>query len=153
MNSSSQKLLGYSISILLVLTIGGCQVNGTYKNRESDKRDGEAVAIDFFELLSKSEHQKIYNLFSERFYEVSDTLELKKLLDMSNEQLGEIENFEIEDWETESVVGTNSQVKYGFLYNVKRSKFPSKETIVLQKEKDDIKILSYNVKSEGFNTN
>jgi hypothetical protein len=140
------------LSVLLIcLFVVSCRFNSSYINREEDKRDAEQVIAQFYELLKNHQDYKgTYRLFDKRFFEVTDTQKLNEIYDITFEKLGNVENYDIEKWETEAIVGANPKTNYVFLLNVKRSNYTSKEQITLLKEKDDIKVISYHVNSDGL---
>uniref|UniRef100_A0A0N4ZEB5 DM10 domain-containing protein n=1 Tax=Parastrongyloides trichosuri TaxID=131310 RepID=A0A0N4ZEB5_PARTI len=78
--------------------------------------------------------------FDKRFFEVTDTQKLNEIYDISFEKLGDVESYDIEKWETQAIVGTDPKTNYVFILNVKRSNYASKETVMLLKEKDEVKI-------------
>lgn len=149
MKKKMKTILNVFPLVLFVMFVS-CRFNSSYINREEDKREGEIVISEFYELLKNQDHKGTYKLFNKRFFEITDTQKLNEIYDISLEKLGEVESFEIAKWETEAIIGTNSRTNYVFLCDVKRSNFTSKETITLIKEKDEITILSYYVNSAGF---
>lgn len=136
--------------IPICLTFFSCHFNSTYNNREADKQDGEKAIAVFYELLKSKSIEDTYRLFDRRFFEVTDTQKLNEIYDISFSKLGNVESYDIEKWETQAVVGTDPKTNYVFLLKVRRSSYVSKETVTLQKENDEIKIISYHVNSEGF---
>lgn len=136
--------------ITICLFVSSCRFNSTYNNRETDKQNGERVVTAFYELQKSKNYEETYRLFDKRFFEVTDTQKLNEIYDISFEKLGDVESYDIEKWETEAIVGTDPITNYVFLLNVKRSNYASKETVTLIKEKDEIKIISYHVNSDGL---
>ena len=136
--------------VILFLMLVSSRFNSSYINREEDKRDAEQVIVQFYGLLKNQDYKGTYRLFDKRFIEVTDTQKLNEIYDISFEKLGNVESYNIEKWETEAIVGANSKTNYVFLLNVKRSNYASKETVTLLKEKDDIKVISYHVNSDGL---
>jgi len=149
LSSVSCKLFA-RFSIPICFIIAGCHFNSTYNNREVDKQDGEKAVSEFYELLKNKNYKGTYTFFDKRFFEVIDTQKLNEIYEIAFEKLGSVESYDIEQWGTESVVGTDPKTNSQFLCNVKRSNFVSKETITLIKEKGEIKIISYHVNSDGF---
>lgn len=147
------RIINRLITIFIVpvcFLVTSCHFNSTYYNREADKKEGEKAVAQFYELLKNKDYKGTYKFFDRRFFEVTDTQKLNEIYDIAFEKLGNIESYDIERWETEAIVGTDSRVNYLFLCDVKRLNFASKETITLIKEKDEIKIISYHVNSDGF---
>ena len=70
---------------------------------------------------------------------------------MTSEKLGVLEATEILTWETRRVEGSNPVADYAFVYKSTYENFPAKETIRLTREEDgQIRIISYNIISDGF---
>ncbi|HTO16566.1 MAG TPA: hypothetical protein VLZ83_12400 [Edaphocola sp.] len=136
--------------VILFLMLVSCRFNSSYINREEDKRYGEQAIAQFYELLKNQDYKETYRFFDKRFFEVTDTQKLNEIYDITFEKLGNVEHYNIEKWETESIVGKDPKTNYVFLLNVKRSYYESKETFTLLKEKDEIKIISYYVNSDGL---
>jgi len=140
-------------SFLLVLTLvslTSCNFNSFYTDRKSDKEDAESVTTKFYYLLRDKKYQDTYKLFSPRFLEITNESKIKDIYDASDNKLGSIKDQNLISWKTNIVEGSNPKSEYLLVYEVKREKFISKETIRLEKENDTIKILAYNVQSDGF---
>lgn len=145
----SQKLFLFFI-IPICLVFSSCRFNSTYNNRETDKQDGEKAVAAFYELLKNKSYKETYRLFDKRFFEVTDTQKLNEIYNIAFEKLGDVESYDIEKWETQAIVGTDSKTSYIFLLNVKRSNYASKETATLLKEREEVKIVSYHVNSDDL---
>ncbi|TCD21055.1 hypothetical protein EZ456_19170 [Pedobacter psychrodurus] len=138
----------YLLCLLFALT--SCNFNSTYINREEDKKDAEKVANEFYKLLEKKEYNKIDPFFSTQFKAVTNLGKLKKFLSATSDKLGEIKSEKLDHWESKVIRGSNASAHYVLYYIVERAKFQAKETVTLTAENDQIKILGYNVNSEGF---
>lgn len=142
--------------ILLFVTIAGCigmtscHVNSTYQNRDEDRREGEKVISELYDFIEKGNYDEAYKLFDKKFFDVTDTQKLNRIFEVSQNRLGKIKSYTLENWQTEAIVGTDPKTNYFFVCIVKRSNFDSKETVILEKVKSTIKILGYNVNSDGF---
>lgn len=147
---SKSKRIFFAELVVICLILTGCHFNSTFENRESDKKDGEQVIAEFYKLLKHEKYKETYVLFDERFFKVTDTQKLKEIYDISFEKLGNIQSCNIDRWETQAIIGTDSKTNYLFQCDVKRSNYASKETIRLIKDKAGIKILSYHVNSDGL---
>jgi hypothetical protein len=140
-----------TILILFISTfITSCTFNSSYVDREVDRQEAERVTVKFFYLLHEKKFNETHSLFSPRFMEVTNKEKLNQLFQASEEKLGSVKDQSLESWNTNVVKGTNSKSEYLLVYNVKRTKFNSKETLRLEKENDTIKILYYNIESEGL---
>jgi len=108
------------------------------------------VAQGFYDLIKKGDYAKTYVLFSDKFFAVTDTSKLNNLLKAIDDKLGSIENTQLEKWETQVITGTDENSTYALQYVVKHKKFESKEFFTMVKEDGQIKIIGYNVNSDGF---
>ena len=136
------------LSLICSLTLIGCSINSTYYNRENDREDGVKVVVKFYHLLGDMKYQETYQLFDESFFKVTDTQTLRKLYDITFDKLGKPEGCDLQKWKTQAIVGSNPQTDYEFVCIVKRSKYPSRETITLKKVNEEIKIVRYSVNSD-----
>ncbi len=140
----------YIFICIIFFSLSSCNFNNHYTNRPLDKEQVESVTTKFYYLLRDKKYKETHSLFSPRFLEVTDTSKINKIFQASDEELGEIKDQILETCETNVVEGSNPISEYLLVYDVKRTKFNSKETIHLEKENGVIKILSYNVQSDGF---
>jgi hypothetical protein len=122
-----------------------CNFNTTSSNSESDKREGEEITHKLYYYLETTDFKKAEHLFSEKFFEVTDREKLQKIFSQTQDQLGNIQNFSLLEWNTFVVKGSNPKSEYLFLYQVEREKKPSVEKIGMIKENDSIKIVSYHI--------
>ena len=140
----------YVFIILFSLFLSSCNFNRTYTDRPIDREEAERVTVKFYYMLRDKKYNQTHALFSPRFIEVTDTSKLNNIFKTSDEQLGKIEDQTLETCKTNIVEGSNPISEYLLIYKVRRNKFYSKETIRLEKENDTIKILAYNIQSDGF---
>ncbi|WP_145859494.1 hypothetical protein [Pedobacter suwonensis] len=127
-----------------------CNVNSTYINREEDKKDAERVANQFYEFLQKKEFQKVIPLLSTKFKAATSTEKLNDYLNGALSKLGEIKSEKLDHWESKVVKGSNPSANYVLYYVVERTKYQSKETVILTAENNQIKIQGYSVNSDGL---
>jgi hypothetical protein len=144
------KKLKIILCSFMFLLVASCSCNTSFTNRESDVKEAQDFANKFYDLLKANDFDKTYSLYSEDFYEVTDTPELNKIYQGTLSNLGEIKNINMEQCETRVVNGTDSKAEYVMLYKVDRAKYASEEMIRLEKQNSKMKILSYRVNSEGF---
>lgn len=135
-------------SLICSLTLIGCRVNSSYYNREIDQKEGVEVVSKFYHLLGDEKYQESYQLFDESFFKVTDTQKLKSLYDFASDKLGKPEGCDLEKWKTEAIIGSDPETRYEFVCIVKRSKYPSRETITLKKVNEEIKIVRYSINSD-----
>jgi len=138
----------YLFSLLLIAS--SCNFNSTYLNREEDKKEAEKVADQFYTLVEKNDLKNLSPLLSNQFKAVTSTEKLNDYLTGTINKLGEIKSKKLDHWETKVIRGTNPSANYVLYYVVERAKFQAKETVTLTAENDQIKVLGYNVNSEGL---
>lgn len=140
--------------ILALLTLSimtSCHYNSQYLNREEDKNEAEQVTNKLYDFLKSKNYEGTNDLFSKKFFEVTDKEKLLKIYAMTNEKLGDLITTEVESWETKVVKGSNPSSNYVLVYKNKYERFEARETITLTKEEDgQIRILGYNINSDGF---
>lgn len=134
----------------LLFLCPGCHFNSTFRNREKDKNDAEKVTTAFYVLIKQKNYKGTYPFFSDKFFTVTDTSELNKILRLSAEKLGPIESIKLTTWETVVVSGTDDRGEYALRYAVKHEHYEATEIFSLIKEKGQIKIQRYKINSEGF---
>ncbi len=134
----------------LLFTATGCNFNSAYLNREEDKKEGEKVADQFYALLQQKDLKKLSPILSNQFKAVTSTQKLNDYLTGTINKLGEIKSKKLDHWETKVIRGSNPSANYVLYYVVEREKFQAKETVTLTAENDQIKVLGYNVNSEGL---
>jgi hypothetical protein len=145
------KTFTLSTILLILVTMTTCRFNSQYLNREEDKRDAEKITNELFKLMTAKDYEATTKLFSKKFFEVTDKEKLFKIFSMTSEKLGVLERTEILTWETRRVEGSNPVADYAFVYKCTYEKFPAKTTIRLTREEDgQIRIISYNINSDGF---
>ena len=134
------------------LAITSCNFNANISsdNREQDKNDAEEITSLMYAYLENKDFEKAHAFFSPRFFEVTPQKKLDEIFITSDKQLGTVKTRNLIKWETRVKSGTNSSSEYLLVYNVIREKFNSTEMIRLEKEKNEIKIIAYNVQSDGF---
>ena len=138
----------YLFSLLLIAS--SCNFNSTYLNREEDKKEAEKVADQFYTLVEKNDLKNLSPLLSNQFKAVTSTEKLNDYLTGTINKLGEIKSKKLDHWETKVIRGSNPSANYVLYYVVERAKFQAKETVTLTAENDQIKVLGYNVNSEGL---
>jgi len=143
------KLLFLLATLLILIS---CNFNQFYKDRESDKEDGEKITQKFYwELRYGGNQDDIYKLFGEKFFEVTDKEKLTELLNVTG-QIGPVQEYNLAHWETLVVKGSNPKSEYLFAYDVKRGTEKTEETFTLEKDKDGIiKIVGYHVNRDLLN--
>jgi len=145
------KKILFAFGLIFTLCLFSCNFNSTNINDELDKIDAEKVTDELYSYINKKDFTRAEKLFSKQFFAVTNKAGLQDIFQKTNKVLGNYKDRELLQWKTSRIVGTNSKSEYYFVYEVKYQKFKAKETIVMLKEDNDvIKIVSYNVSSEGF---
>jgi phenylpyruvate tautomerase PptA (4-oxalocrotonate tautomerase family) len=137
----------YFFAVLLFVS---CQFNGTNYNEESAKADAEKVTEVLYTDIAKKDFKEAETLFSDQFFKVTRKEDLQKIFTTVSEKLGAYKSRKLVNWQTTATVGTNSSTTYVLVYEVEYENYKATEKIALTKEKDSIKILGYNVNSDGF---
>jgi hypothetical protein len=139
---------------LLIITflLISCSFNQTFSNRESDKEDAEKISKKFYwELRYGTNHDKIYKLFSDKFFEVTNRETLDKMITVSENEIGPITECNLVKWETLVVKGSNSKSEYVLTYDIKRSNGKTEETFSMHEENGTIKIVGYRINQDMLN--
>jgi hypothetical protein len=144
-----KKIYLLIISFLLI----SCNFNQFYKDRESDKEDGEKIPQKFYwELRYGGNQNDIYKLFDEKFFAVTDQEKLLELINVTQNKIGPVQEYNLVKWETMVVKGSNARSEYLLTYDVKRGSENTEETFTMEKNKDgDIKIVGYRVNQNLLN--
>jgi hypothetical protein len=145
------KIRTLVIVFIATLVVNGCSFNSTFTNSIEDRKDAEKVTNKLYELIKKKDYEATTVLFSKSFFEASDKEKLFEIFNATNVKLGSLEKTEIGQWETQRVEGTDPSANYALQYNNQYTNYQATETIRLTREKDgEIKIISYNINSDGF---
>ena len=134
-----------------LLLCASCTFNITYKNRGIDKQAAEQVLTRLYICLENKDYKSADTLFSKDFYKVTPKEKLNGLFAMTDDKLGDIQDTNIAEWQTEVVTGTNPSSDYVFLYTNKYKYYDGQVKIHLIKDPDGkIRILGYRIQSDGF---
>jgi hypothetical protein len=142
------KLILLSAAVLLLVA---CKFNMTYKNREADKQAAEQVLTRLYICLENKDYKSADTLFSKEFYSVTTKDKLNEIFAMTDNKLGDIQDTNITEWQTEVVTGTDPSTDYVFQYANKYKYYEGQVLIHLRKDPDGkIRIVGYRIKSDGF---
>lgn len=136
-----KKYLLILISLLLV----SCDFNKYYKDREEDKQEAEHVTARFYSLIEENNKPEALTLFSDKFFQVTDRDKLNQMIEDTQREYGKMKNYNLSQWETLVVKGSNPKSEYLLTYNVQRDTVQTQETFSLQKENNKIKIIGYKI--------
>jgi len=131
------------VIIFILLIAVSCSYDKIYENRISDKNDAQKVVNNFYYLTKKSDREKIFKLFSKRFFQELEKDKFEEILNRTERDFGKVKNAELTNSWTQIVDGSNPISKYELSYIVTRDSAQTKEYFRLQKENDTIKIISY----------
>jgi len=140
-----KKIYLLIISFLLM----SCSFNQTFSNRESDKNEAEKISRKFYwELLYGGNQDDLYKLFGEQFFAVTSEEKLNELNLTSQNEIGQIQDYNLVKWETLVVQGSNPRSEYVLTYDVKRERGKTQETFSMNKEEGEIKIIGYRINQD-----
>lgn len=139
-------------AVLSISVLASCNFSANVKNDNElqDKQDAESIAGKLYLYTSRKEYESIIKLMSNDFYKVVSKDEFLKFLESKEKKLGEYKDFTLLDWKTTNLTGTDSKTEYLLTYKVVYSNHKAEEKISMVKENNKVKILGYNVNSEGF---
>lgn len=135
------------IIIVFVLVLCSCNfgVNSVQTNKEADKEQAEAVAAKLYWHTLNNEFDKIPELFGATFYKGNTKEGLRNFLLKKKEMYGNFIEFNLKDWNTRLVQGTNSSSEYVLVYEVQYEKKTVIEKVSMIRENNIIKIVGYYV--------
>lgn len=129
----------------IVFLFPSCNVNGIYENREEDKIEGEHTTEMFYNYLKNKKFTSTCELFTRKFFTVTDTAKLLQFYQQVDQTCGGIKFYSLLKWKTTIVRGSTPKSEYEYLYEVIRDKCKTKETISMRKENDNVRIINYDV--------
>ena len=139
------QMKNFIIVLCFFQFIISCKFNGnlTYENEKSEKQDAESVAALLYLYTSREDYNKILEQISDSFFKVSSRkLTIDYLLDKKI-NAGKFKYFTLKNWQTKRTLGDNPKNEYLLIYEVTYTNKKLLETIILVKEKAQIKIISY----------
>ncbi|AYN00158.1 hypothetical protein [Chryseobacterium sp. 3008163] len=130
----------------ILATLVSCSFNQTFSNRESDKNDAQEITSKlYWEILYGSNKDKIYDLFSDVFFEITNKDQLDELILTAQQENGVIKEYNIKHWETLVVKGSDEKSQYLLVYEVTRESGKTEEIFSMHKENGIIKIVGYRI--------
>jgi hypothetical protein len=139
-----------TLYIIIFLQSISCNFNATYLDEESEKKKAEIVVDKFYDYIKNSEFKNTENLFSSKFYKITSKAVLNQIYLKTKNDLGTFKSKRLIDWKTRRIEGSKPSLDVFLKYEVEYEYFKAIETINLIMEENEIKILSYNINSEGF---
>ncbi len=147
-SSNNVFMIIFFVAIFGLIT--SCHFNDQYLDREEDKNDAEKITSEFYKNLQNHDSIALFKLFSDKFWGNTDSIKFYKDISNIEGKLGKLEKIELDHWNTRVVEGTDPISEYVLYYLNKYEKHEAKETINLLKENGQIKIVGYNINSDGF---
>lgn len=129
--------------ICIVTTFTGCTI-------AKDKSAAEDVAKVYFDQIKDKNYDKASEICADEFFQKTSRKDFVNILQTVNKKLGDIKSYKLESWKvTESL---KEGTYYYLTYKVEYSKYSSEEqfTLCMPKGAKDIKLIKYNINSEGL---
>ncbi len=150
MKIHENNYVGFLFFVILGL-LSSCHFNSQYLDREEDKNEAEKVSNLLYEdLKNDTITQSTINLFSDKFWTNENSASFKTKIKKTQEKLGRLTEVKLDHWKTQIVVGSNPSAEYILFYLNKYEKYTAMESVSMVKEDDLIKIVRYNINSNGF---
>lgn len=139
--------------MLIILLLNSCRFNNQYLDRENDKVDAEKISNLFYnDVKNDTINKTTFKIFSSKFWKTTNEVDFPITLKNIQEKLGKIKEIKLDHWNTKVIEGSNPYSLYVLYYLNTYDKFTAKETLTLEKENGEIKIVGYDIRSDGFLT-
>ena len=145
-----KKIVKNTLFIFTFFLLSNCHYNSQYIDRVSDKNEAEKITNIFYDNIKNNKYKDSYKLISKTFWKGTDSIQFSNLLNKVQEKFGKIQDIKLHHWNTKVIIGSNSKSEYVLYYLNKYEKYEAKETITLVKEDGVIKIVGYDIRSDGF---
>lgn len=120
--------------LLITILLSSCRFSNKYQNRESDKQEAEEITSELLENLKQLNIEEVTKVFGEKFFEVTTKEELLNIFEITNRELGRLENIELNDWNTTVSEGAIEQGVYNLNYKCEFEKGKADLNISLIKD-------------------
>lgn len=134
------------IYLCMALSISGCHFNSSRINDPKDKGEAEWQVMEFYKHVKAREYEKTIPLLSSQFLQKSDTGTYLTFLRKYETELGRADSSVLVNYKTEVVNGDQPKATYVLIYKSCRPRGTFQETFSLIKEKEEVKIIGYNIK-------
>ncbi len=116
------------------------------------KDDAESTVSKVFELIQERDYDSALNYYSNRFFGVVSEEEWIGMLEYVNEKLGDLESYELLNWNVEKKMKPISGTFVRLVYKTQYTKYEAQENILLQQEGrgSDFRIIGHRINSPGF---
>jgi hypothetical protein len=151
MKSLIQEKFKFYCLLIIIPIISACHFNSQYINRDQDKNDAEKITNLFYnDVKNGTISDKTFELFSSKFWKSTDEEEFASFLINIQKELGILIEVKLDNWNTKVVEGTDPIYSYELTYLNTYEKCTAQETITLERENGVIKIVRYDISSNGF---
>lgn len=133
----------YFLFFLSTMCSCNFSVNSFSANEEVEKEQAEAVAAKLYWYTQQDELKEIPKLFGTAFYKENNKEALENFLKKKKEILGNFKDFNLKDWKTTRIEGTNPISEYVLIYEVSYDNKVVIEKINMRKEEGGVKIIGY----------
>lgn len=144
------KKIGALTGLCFLVLACNFNTSVSFTDEKTEKENAESTAALLYLYISQNNYEKVPELFSDSFFKTDSKEKLTQTLIKTNEILGQFQDYRLEQWKTQRTKGSGSKTEYLLIYKVKYSKFEAIEALSLVKEGEFIKIIGYNINSDGF---
>jgi hypothetical protein len=141
---SRRRIATFAVASLW-LTLGGCQYL-------TDTAGAQEVAKRMFESRRAHNQEAAMAQYSPQFFAATPAPKWVAMLDGVQTRLGELEAFELAQWNVRTNIGTNGGTFYQLIYRVKYARYSATEAVTLYKPfwGGDMRIVAHHINSEGL---
>lgn len=140
------KLILCFLSLILV----SCHFSATFQDEVNERDKAQDVVDSMYNNVNLRDLKKAAFFFADEFYAVTNESQLYEIFAKTRRVLGDYKSKTLISWKTARVEGDNPSSEYLLVYSVTYAKYKANETFRLKKDKGVVRIISYNVNSEGF---
>ena len=133
------------VCLILTLQLAGC---GLFTSKSSF----EAAAKEYYEAIKGKDFQRAADFNSPAVFKKLSKEEIVQLFSKTNTKLGDLQSFQLVDWNIHYELGIQGGVYCSLLYKVVYSKSEAEETVDLFRPiaGGQVKIIGYNVSSKDL---
>lgn len=144
MKAGAQK--SYLLILLCItFSVSGCHFNSSRINDPKDKGEAEWQVMEFYKHVKAREYEKTLPLLSSQFLQKSDTGTYLNFIRKYETELGPADSSVLVNYKTEVVKGDQPKGTYVLVFKSFRPRGTIQETFSLIKEKEEVKIVGYNI--------
>ena len=131
--------------MLLALLFTSCKFNVTDTNDQFDMMAAQKITDRFYAATFTKNITGIDTLFSEELYKETPKDSVLKMFTNKNSEFGDLITWNLKEWKTQDVMGTDSRIEYLFIYDAEYTNIKTIETFYMRNENNKIRILKYDV--------